>query len=266
MILAVSLALATPGGELELLAEEMFVGTVAFGVPAAAVAGDFEGGAGLFYGGAVGLGVGTAGAIAINRWKKPDVGQAMALTTWQTTLAGNGIGWGFALGLDREAGWIGLGGLGAGTAVGLWAMDRHPAAGDVATVRAGLLWGALAGLSVRAIDPRDRFWDVGTFVVGADIGLVAGLIVAVQPGAPSREQVARVQVAGLGGGAAGLAVGLGLQGYGAGNERTVFGAAALGAGLGVGLGIANLRPLRGPGNIAVLPTDGGAKVTWSGRL
>ncbi len=262
---AIGAALASPAGEAELLAEEMALGAVAFGIPSLTVATDIDDEGVVLLGGGAGLLVGTATGLGVNRWKRPSEGQAMAFTTAQLVGVGNGAAWGYALGLDREAGWIGLGGMAIGSAVGLGWMGTDPRAGDVAIVRSGILWGSLAGVSARVVDPRDRFWNVATFAIGADIGLLGGVLLAAQPGGPSREQVARVQVAGLGGGLAGMAVGLGLQGYGAGNDRTVVGATALGVGAGVGLGIANLRPFQEAGTLSMQPLPGGAGVTWGGR-
>jgi hypothetical protein len=260
-----AMAWASPGGEAELLAEEMALGAVALGVPSIAVADDLGDGGVILVGGGAGLLVGAVAGIGVSRWKRPTEGQAMAFTTAQLVGLSNGTAWSYALERDREAGWIGLGGLAVGSVAGLAWMDGDPRPGDVALVRSGLLWGSLAGLSARVIDPRDRFWNVATMAIGADVGLLGGALLAAQPGGPSREQVARVQTAGLGGGLAGLAVGLGLQGYGAGNDRTVVGATALGVGAGVGLGIANLRPLQDAGTLAMQPLPGGAGVTWAGR-
>ncbi len=261
----VAMAWASPGGEAELLGSEMALGAVALGLPALAVADDLDNGGVILVGGGAGLLAGAAAGLGVARWKRPSEGQAMAFTTAQLVGLSNGAAWGFALELDREAGWIGVGGLAAGSVAGVVWMDRDPRPGDVAIVRCGLLWGSLAGLSARVIDPRDRFWNVATMAIGADLGLLGGAFLAAQPGGPSREQVARVQLGGLGGGLAGLAVGLGLQGYGAGNDRTVVGATALGVGAGVGLGIANLRPLRGAGTLSMQPLSGGAGVAWAGR-
>jgi len=260
-----ALAWASPVGETELLAEEMLLGSAALGIPALAVADDVDNGGIVLAGGMGGLALGSGVGLGVARWKRPSEGQAMAFTTAQLAGLGNGVAWGFALEQDVAAGWIGLGGMALGSAAGLVWMDQDPRAGDVAIVRSGLLWGTLAGLSARVIDPRDRFWNVATMAIGADVGLLGGVLLAAQPGGPSREQVVRVQSAGIAGGMAGLAVGLGLQGYGAGNDRTVVGATALGVGAGVGLGIANLRPLTEAGTLSMQPLHGGAGVTWAGR-
>jgi len=265
-LLGLAFAAGGDRAQLTLVGEEMIVGATALALPVATAAGDDRG---LSLVALVPAGAAVGGGVGLwaSRAREPSEGQAMAWTTSQLGGAAHGIGWGYAAGLGAEAGWLGLGGLAAGSLVGGQLAATRPSAGEVAVVRAGLLWGGLAGVAARFIDPRDRPTDVATVLVASDVGLVAGLLVAAQPGSPSRDQVARVQLAGLGGAGAGLAVGLGLQGAGVGNERTPFAGAALGAAAGLGLGVAKLSPLAGEGAVAVAPTaEGGVQLCWSAQL
>ena len=258
---------ASPAARRTLVGEGVLVGAGAFGLSASTVAGA---GTGVGYAdwAPVGALAGAGGGWWLSRRRPWSEGQAMAFTTAQTVVAGNALGWSSVGGLGPGAGWIGLAGLGAGSAAG-WQLARADiAAGDVAIARAGMLWGGLAGVATRFVAKGatpDRKADVTTVLVGADLGLVAGLLVAAQPDRPTRDRVVRVQLAGLGGAGAGLAVGLGLHGAGLGNERSPFAGAALGGAEGLGVGVARLGPPV-DGGVGVVPTEhGGWTVAWDGR-
>jgi len=283
LTLVVPVAAAAPAVEAPavpalLVAEEAAVGGTALALSLDVAAGDE---AGLALLGLVPLGAAAGAGVGLGlrraRW---DEGQVMLFTTTQLVVTGNAMGLGYAAGLDEEAGLLGLAGLGTGSLLGASVSRWAPTGGELAIVRAGMLWGGLAGVGSRFLAQRDdRRGDVGVVVVGTDIGLAAGVLLAAQRGRPERSTVVAVQLAGLGGATAGLAVGLGLQGSGLGNRRSPIAGAAIGGVAGLGLGLRFLgrgespvahrgRPPTHRGSASVMPTrDGdGVMLAWTGSL
>jgi hypothetical protein len=207
-----SVALASPpsSGKTQLVVAAAVGGTI---MGAAAVGGSTDDGLFGTFGALAGLTIGGVGTHFL--YDDIDLGSSSYIITSGVVGAVEGAGLGLLASDDPDAGWIGsLIGTGLTTGFAMVTAPRFRfSAGDAALLNSGASWGLVSGLWFTQVFHADSRVGAAMVLGGTNLGLIGGVLLG-RSLEYSRRHVALIDLAGLAGIAAGLAVHSGYVGNG----------------------------------------------------